>query len=156
MKCIRFSAAFLLPLFLALRCSFESEKRVLVEEYKPPPPACDLSGAWNLTVTVTASAAIPAGTRFPAVLTLNQSGTGRITGAISLNGIPIGDVTGTVSGRGLDFEISRAAPCIGLYQGTATVTESCATLTGSYSGADCSGALAADFASDSRTPAAGS
>ena len=152
MKRFRQAALLLLILLSAVRCS--SEKKVAVPEENPA--GCDLSGRWTLSVTVTEGSRLPAGTRFSALLTLDQSGSGEITGTIGSTGVAAAEVTGSVSKSGLDFEIRQGAPCAGTFEGSGTVTENCAKLTGKYSGSDCAGTLNADFVSESFSPDAGS
>jgi hypothetical protein len=152
MKYIRRAGFFLLILLSVLQCN--SEEKVVVPDGNET--GCDLSGAWGITVTVAEGSRIPAGTRFSAVLSLNQTESGEFTGTIGITGMVTAEVTGTVSNNELDFEIRQGAPCIGLFEGSGTVTENCSKLTGKYSGSDCAGTLNADFVSESFNPDAGS
>jgi hypothetical protein len=152
MKRIRPAVFILLILLSILRCG--SEEKVIVPEGDPI--GCDVSGSWNITVTVTEGSRLPAGIRFSAVLSLNQAGSGEVTGNIGITGLVTAEVTGTVSDNELDFEIRQGAPCIGRFEGSGTVTENCTKLTGKYSGSDCAGTLNADFVSESFSPDADS
>jgi len=70
---------FLLVLFITC-----GEKNPTSSEDKPP--ACDVSGIWNLIVTVTGGNQMPAGTHFTAVLIVMATENGDVTGSITSEG----------------------------------------------------------------------
>lgn len=77
--------------------------------------------------------------------TLVQSGE-HLVGTWSTNNGGSGTVTGTVSGSKITaFKARQLNPCPGEFTGAVTIERNAAELRGSYSGADCGGAISAVF-----------
>lgn len=77
--------------------------------------------------------------------TLVQSGE-HLVGTWSTNNGGSGTVTGTVSGSQITaFKARQLNPCPGEFTGAVTIERNAAQLRGSYSGADCGGAISAVF-----------
>lgn len=107
-----------------------------------PTQDADFSGTWDVVMTVTGGNQLPAGTEVDATLTVSQTGN-TCTGTFNTEQGLGGQITGTVSGNTVSLTLNQGPPCPGTYTGSATLSGN--TVTGSYSGTDCFGTIAADF-----------
>ncbi len=97
----------------------------------PTTRVADVNGTWATNLTI-------GGFLYPASLTLVQVGTS-VSGAASVFGGGGGSVTGTVDGQKLTFSVTEVSPCPGAYSGTALLSDSSLSISGSVSGSDCLG-----------------
>jgi uncharacterized protein (TIGR02145 family) len=143
MKMKNFSMLSIFLLILVLMCG----KKNSTEPEENRPPACDMSGTWNIIITVTGGNRYSAGTKFTAVITLSQTKDGKATGSITTEGGLTSELNGTLSDVDFKFTIKQNLPCSGTFNGSGTITENYTKLSGDYSGDDCQGTLKASFAS---------
>ncbi|MBN1998561.1 fibrobacter succinogenes major paralogous domain-containing protein [candidate division KSB1 bacterium] len=125
------------------------KKNPTSSEEKPTdkPPACDMSGVWDIVLFVTGGNQMPTRTPFQATLVLKQTEKGNVAGTIAVEPGLTNQLTGKVYGTDFNFEILQNEPCTGQFQLSGTVTEDTTEISGTYSGEDCLGTLRADFAS---------
>ncbi|MBN2103735.1 hypothetical protein JW835_06820 [bacterium] len=116
-------------------------------ESKKDPPAYDLTGNWNIIITVTGGNQLPSGTQFNAQIILEQNEDGEVVGIITMEGGLTAHFSGDVSGNEFSFKIKQDAPCQGTFKGNGMITENGDKISGSYSGTDCNGSMEADFVS---------
>ena len=120
-----------------------------------PPIDANLTGTWNVTLTVTGGVQAPVGTQFTQTFSIVQTGSS-FTGTFSTVGGFSGSLSGTVSGQtflgqtfSLTVTLTQGPSCPGTFTGAGTASlallSSFSTMTGSYSGSDCNGTLAVDF-----------
>jgi hypothetical protein len=114
---------------------------------KRNPPACDISGTWYITITVTGGDQMPIGTKFTAQLMVTADENGNVTGSTLAEGGLTADVSGTVSDSLFSFKLEQNPPCIGTFYGSGTITDNCTNANGSYTGTDCNGKMKASFTS---------
>ena len=114
-------------------------------------PDANLTGTWNVTLTVTGGVQAPVGTLLTATFTIAQTGSS-FTGTFSTGGGFSGSLSGTISVQTFSLTITQGAPCPGTFTGAGTAANSLGgsigvtQMTGSYSGSDCKGTLAVVFA----------
>jgi uncharacterized protein (TIGR02145 family) len=132
-------------LFLLLLVTCGKKSNPTKSENKPP--ACDMTGNWNIVITVTGGNQMPSGTQFTAMLVFKQTYDGGFSGSITAEGGLTSIITGNASDVDFNFVIKQNSPCKGTFQGSGKVTESCSKVEGTYSGNDCNGSMKARFSS---------
>ena len=107
-------------------------------------PEAVIEGFWVGQGNVTGGTMVPVGRRFDLSMTVSQVGNG-VTGKVLNNAGSEFDLAGTVNGQNFTFTLTKDKPCAGTFSGSATAMNGNTELTGSYSGADCRGAISAEF-----------
>ena len=115
----------------------------------PVPPTGDVTGTWDVSMTVTGGTQAPVGFHWTAVFTVVQSGSS-VSGTGVTSSDTGGQVSGSVSGDDLDFTLAQTSPCVGTYHGFAMVNAASNQMSGTYSGSDCFGTLQASFTATKR------
>ncbi|MBN2201092.1 hypothetical protein JW777_03995 [bacterium] len=115
------------------------------------PPAYNLSGTWSMNVTVTGGSQLQAGTQFEVMAVIAQADGGEFTGSTQTEGGLTAELSGKVCGSDIVFTLTQNAPCAGTFRGTGSLQNGF-FFTGSYSGKDCNGTLAADVEAMITTP----
>jgi len=114
--------------------------------------AADVSGTWDVTITVIEGTMLPPGSRITGVLTLTQTAPGagqlfpEVKGSLTMDPGLGGKVSGRLMSSGLFLSLQHESPCEGEFRTAAGVSEDGQRLSGEVSGSDCNGSIdEADF-----------
>jgi hypothetical protein len=100
----------------------------------PTVHTADVTGTW--TASLVANNVL-----IPISLSLVQSGTS-VSGAASVFQGGGGSLNGTVNGSTFNFTVNEVSPCSGSYSGSATISGSNLSASGTVTGSDCNGSIA--------------
>ena len=115
----------------------------------PIPPTVNVTGTWDTSIAAIGGTQVPVGYRWTAVISGIQSGSS-LSGTMSSSGGFVGQLSGSISGDDIEFTSIQEPICPGTFHGIAMVNAAGNQMSGTYSGADCSGTLHASFTATKR------